>query len=101
MTLISTLLAPGFTGDDTYSVCQILAHLEDFSCRPVRVKAKLEPGLGIWLVVENCSKPIKVKNVVFQDLIALEWPSYSLLGCYVDFKDDEKSDHKLEDVLGE
>ena len=83
-----------------YSVCQILAHLQDFHCRPLRVQARLEPGLGTWLVGENCSKPINVKNVVFQDLIALAWPSSLQIGCEVDFKDDEKSGQELEGVLG-
>lgn len=98
--LISILLAPGSGAEDVYSVCQILARLQDFNCRSVRVRARLEPGLGTWLVGENCSKPIKVNTVVFQDLIALAWPTSLQVGCKVDFNDDEKSGQDLEGVLG-
>ena len=97
---MAMLLTPCLGADEVFNVCEILAHLQDFSCRPVHVKARLASSVDTWLTGENCSKPIKVKTVVFQDLIALEWPSSRLVGCYVDFKDDEKSIRELQDVLG-
>src|SRR5689334_21563258 len=97
---MAVLLPPCLGDDEVFNVCEILDHLQDFSCRPVRVKARLASSVDTWLAGENCSKPIKVKTVVFGDLISLGWPSSRLVGCYVDFKDDEKSIRELHDVLG-
>ena len=97
---MGVLLAPCLAADDVYSVCQILAHLENFSCRPVRIKARLVSDVATWLEGENCSNPVKVKNEVFQDLIALAWPITLQVGCNVGFRDDENSSQRLRAVLG-
>ncbi len=86
------LLGPCLAAEpEVYSVCQVLDHLQDFNCRLVRVRARLESDVDTWLAGENCPNVIQVNRVVFQHLIALRWPSSLLVGCKIGFSEDEGS----------
>ena len=82
-----------------YSVCEILSHLEEFSCRPVHIRARLVADVDEWLVGENCPKSIEVAGTRFEDLIKLQSPSSPVAGCRVGWSDDEESDRKIREVF--
>lgn len=74
-----------------YTVCEVLARLEEFSCRKVRVKARIVSGTDTWLDGENCPKIVRVGGISFGSRIALRWPDSLLVGCNVDFTCDHGS----------
>jgi hypothetical protein len=77
--------------DRAYTVCEVMDRLEDFSCRPIRLKAKLESGTDTWLVDESCTKALHVGGITFGPTIVMRWPDSLLVGCRIDFSTDERA----------
>jgi len=78
-----------------YTVCEVLARLEEFSCRKVRVKARIVSDTDSWLDGESCPKIVRVAGISFGSKIALRWPDSLLVGCNVDFACDRESYGKV------
>jgi hypothetical protein len=82
-----------------HTVCEVLDHLQDFSCRLVRLRARLVSDVDVWLTSDKCKKHVKIGGIQFNDLIALKWPNDPLIGCKVPFVEDRASDEEIRRIL--